>query len=160
MAFRKILVALDRSEHASDLVEQAIDLAHREDSELHLMSCLQWAPSFQRESFGGLGAVPAFELPTIDMEMLQSELRRLQEMLEGYQAQAQTLEIKTTIAYDLGDPGTLICTQAKDWGADLVLLGRRGRSGLSELLMGSVSNFVLHHAPCSVLVVQGQVPNV
>ncbi len=160
MAFHKILVALDRSDTSEELLAQAIDLAHREDSEIHLMSCLQWASSFQRENFGGLSAVPNFELPAIDMEMMQIDLRRIQDSLEGYQAQAQAAGVKTTLSCDMGDPGALICNQAKTWGADLVLLGRRGRSGFSELLMGSVSNFVLHHAPCSVLVIQGNVPEV
>ncbi|MEO0350033.1 MAG: universal stress protein, partial [Cyanobacteria bacterium P01_A01_bin.15] len=41
------------------------------------------------------------------------------------------------------------------WNADLIMMGRRGRSGFSELLLGSVSNYVMHHAPCSVLTVQG-----
>lgn len=34
-------------------------------------------------------------------------------------------------------------------------MGRRGHKGLSEILLGSVSNYVVHHAPCSVLVLQG-----
>lgn len=48
----------------------------------------------------------------------------------------------------------MICELARNWNADLIILGRRGRTGLSELLLGSVSNYVLHHAPCSVLTVQ------
>jgi hypothetical protein len=35
-------------------------------------------------------------------------------------------------------------------------MGRRGRTGISELLLGSVSNYVTHHATCSVLIVQGK----
>lgn len=56
----------------------------------------------------------------------------------------------------VGDPGRQICQVAQDWEADLIMLGRRGLSGLGELLMGSVSNYVMHHAPCSVVAVQGQ----
>jgi nucleotide-binding universal stress UspA family protein len=53
-----------------------------------------------------------------------------------------------------GDAGKAICEEARVWGADLVVIGRRGRSGFSELFLGSASNYVLHHAPCSVLTVQ------
>ncbi|MEY3330640.1 MAG: hypothetical protein RLZZ115_3525 [Cyanobacteriota bacterium] len=42
----------------------------------------------------------------------------------------------------------------KKWGADLVIVGRRNRSELAELFLGSVSNYVVHHVKCSVLVVQ------
>ena len=51
----------------------------------------------------------------------------------------------------------MICNAAISWQADLIIMGRRGRTGLSELFLGSVSNYVLHHAPCAVLVVQHSV---
>ncbi|HAC64709.1 MAG TPA: universal stress protein, partial [Cyanothece sp. UBA12306] len=53
-----------------------------------------------------------------------------------------------------GTPGKSICKVAAEWKADLIVVGHRGLSGLKELLLGSVSNYVLHHAPCSVLIVQ------
>jgi nucleotide-binding universal stress UspA family protein len=63
--------------------------------------------------------------------------------------------IATEFTQNVGDPGRAICALAQTWGADLILMGRRGRSGLSEFVLGSVSNYVLHHAPCSILVLQG-----
>jgi len=59
----------------------------------------------------------------------------------------------------VGEPGREICALAQEWSADLILLGRRGMQGLGELLLGSVSNFVMHRANCAVLVVQGKVAN-
>ncbi|MGF1516635.1 MAG: universal stress protein, partial [Nodosilinea sp.] len=53
-------------------------------------------------------------------------------------------------------PGRVICTLAKTWAADLIVVGSHRRKGLSELFLGSVSNYVMHHAPCSVLVVDAQ----
>lgn len=53
-----------------------------------------------------------------------------------------------------GAPGYQICTLANEWQIDLIVMGRKGHSGLAELFIGSVSNYVLHHAHCSVLVVQ------
>ena len=46
----------------------------------------------------------------------------------------------------------MICDIASAWNADLIVMGRHGRLGLEELLMGSVSNYVTHHAHCAVLV--------
>jgi nucleotide-binding universal stress UspA family protein len=54
-----------------------------------------------------------------------------------------------------GDPGNKICALAETWEADLIILGRRGHTGLKEFFLGSISNYVLHHAPCSVLTIQG-----
>ncbi|RMG10302.1 MAG: universal stress protein, partial [Cyanobacteria bacterium J055] len=38
----------------------------------------------------------------------------------------------------------------------LIIVGRRGRQGIEEAVLGSVSNYVVHHAPCSVLAIQGK----
>ncbi|MDP2859925.1 MAG: universal stress protein [Bacillota bacterium] len=53
-----------------------------------------------------------------------------------------------------GDAGRLIVAKARDAGADLVVVGSRGLSGVTSLLMGSVSTHVVHASPCSVLVVR------
>ena len=45
---------------------------------------------------------------------------------------------------------------AKSWDADLIVIGSHGRKGIGELILGSVSNYVSHHVPCSVLLVHQQ----
>ena len=47
-----------------------------------------------------------------------------------------------------------ICKLAQEWNADLIVMGRRGHSILSELVLGSVSSYVIHRAHCSVHIVQ------
>lgn len=51
-----------------------------------------------------------------------------------------------------GVPGREICELAITWSADLILVGSRGLKGVQEMFVGSVSNYVTHHAPCSVLI--------
>ena len=65
------------------------------------------------------------------------------------------MDVPAEFTQNAGDPGPVICSVAQTWGADLILMGRRGLSGLGELVLGSASNYVLHHAACSVLVMQG-----
>jgi nucleotide-binding universal stress UspA family protein len=52
-----------------------------------------------------------------------------------------------------GRPAEEILSMAKQWKADLILVGSHGRQGISKLIIGSVSQAVVSHAPCSVLVV-------
>jgi nucleotide-binding universal stress UspA family protein len=54
-----------------------------------------------------------------------------------------------------GDAGREILEEAREWAADLVLMGSHGRTGLKRVLMGSVAQYVVSHAPCSVEVVRG-----
>jgi nucleotide-binding universal stress UspA family protein len=62
------------------------------------------------------------------------------------------INVTTTIIQ--GDPRSVIIDDAKAWGADLIVLGSRGRKGLERFLLGSVSEAVLRHAHCSVEIVR------
>jgi len=53
-----------------------------------------------------------------------------------------------------GDPGHEIVKAAQEFAADLVVMGTRGQTGLTRLLLGSVARKVLQHAHCSVLIVR------
>jgi nucleotide-binding universal stress UspA family protein len=51
-----------------------------------------------------------------------------------------------------GDPAAAVCALAAELGARAIVLGSRGRGGLSRALLGSVSDYVVRHAPCTVVV--------
>ena len=55
-----------------------------------------------------------------------------------------------------GSPGGAIVKHAESIGADVIVIGTHGREGVSRLLMGSVAEYVVRHAPCPVLVVRQQ----
>jgi nucleotide-binding universal stress UspA family protein len=55
---------------------------------------------------------------------------------------------------EVGDPGSMLCVLAEEIGADLVVVGSRGRGAIRRALMGSVSTYVVNNAPCPVVVVR------
>ena len=55
-----------------------------------------------------------------------------------------------------GDPATTIVEEAREWNADLIVVGSHGRTGLAKLLVGSVASHVVTHSPCTVVVVKGR----
>jgi len=59
-----------------------------------------------------------------------------------------------TPALEEGDPKSRILDVAKEWPADLIVVGSHGRKGLSRFLLGSVSDAVARHAHCSVYIVR------
>ena len=63
-------------------------------------------------------------------------------------------ELELGIEATIGKPSMEIVRYAKDNDTDLIVMGSRGRSGVEELLLGSVSAQVIHHAPCSVTIVR------
>lgn len=89
----------------------------------------------------------------------------LSEVLKAHEADAREIAERTAdrlktggLAVDAvarqGDPAQTIVEEAKDWHADLIVVGSHGRSGLGRLLLGSVAQAVVSHAPCSVEVVR------
>jgi nucleotide-binding universal stress UspA family protein len=64
----------------------------------------------------------------------------------------KTLKISSEIIQ--GTPAQVIVDEAESWGADLIIMGSRGLGVWNRLLLGSVSNGVVHHAKCSVEVVR------
>ena len=62
------------------------------------------------------------------------------------------VEVEHEVAF--GDPAEEICSVAARHGHGLIVMGTRGRSGFARLLIGGVTNKVLHHAPCPVTVVR------
>ncbi|MGK7934253.1 MAG: universal stress protein, partial [Xenococcaceae cyanobacterium] len=68
--------------------------------------------------------------------------------------EAKSVGVNTEFTQRWGNPGRNICEQAQTWSADLILVGSRSLTGLKEMFLGSISNYVTHHAPCSVLIVR------
>jgi nucleotide-binding universal stress UspA family protein len=70
-----------------------------------------------------------------------------------YVSKATAEGIKTDCVHCVGDPERAITDFASVWNPNLIVLGRRQRSGIAEFFLGSVSNYALHHAQCSVYIV-------
>jgi nucleotide-binding universal stress UspA family protein len=67
---------------------------------------------------------------------------------------AAGLEVSESISVLLSGPKTLILDEAREWGADLIVVGSHGRSSFDRFLLGSVSEAVALHASCSVDVIR------
>jgi nucleotide-binding universal stress UspA family protein len=155
--FNRILVAVDRSEMSIKVFEQALSLAKITSANLMLLHVLS-----QEEE----GSPEALVFPNIDyypgwneqsFQLYQEHWEKFKneglQMLQSWSAQANKSGVNTEFTQNTGNPGRRICELAIDWNADLIMMGRRGRSGLTEFFLGSVSIYVLHHAPCSVQIV-------
>jgi nucleotide-binding universal stress UspA family protein len=77
--------------------------------------------------------------------------RLVAEAVEIIKKQLPDAKITTAVAMDF--PERFIVEAAKDWKSDLIVVGSHGRGFWGRLTLGSVSNAVIHHAPCSVLIV-------
>jgi nucleotide-binding universal stress UspA family protein len=81
---------------------------------------------------------------------------RAMEMLQALKAPSAMVTIEHRLLE--GAAATVIAETAEETGADLIVMGTHGRSGLTRLVMGSVAEEVLRRAPCPVLTIRGAVP--
>lgn len=144
--YQRILVAIDKSEIGQQVVNAAISLAASTGGTLNLLHVL----SYEDEHAPGLK-----EKGTPEYQKRWDEFEKdgIQLLKEQFQ-QVTNAGISTVYSLVSGKPGRVICDVARSWGADTILIGRRQISSFKELILGSVSNYVVHSAQCSVLVIQ------
>lgn len=144
--YKKILCPVDFSEFSKVALRQAAMLAKQMGGTLGVFHAYQ-NPAYILPMSGYVG-------PTADM--IGRLRQQLTEELEGL---ARTCEeeqgVKAEIAMREDIPYKAICDFAKEWNADVVVMGTHGRTGLAHALTGSVAERVVRMAPCSVLVTRG-----
>jgi len=153
MAFsiRRILVPIDGSDGAQQAAAHAGDLARLAHAGIALLRV--HSPEIYQLSV--LSEIP----PLTDFEYLEVMEKQMNDPAKD-PAFARALEALGTIEGGVtqqivwGQPAEAICDFAGEQGVDLIVIGSRGRSVFAELVLGSTSSQVLHHAPCPVLLVR------
>ena len=146
----KILIATDGSDYSKTAVEECCRLLIRpENTEVLIVSAYEDAYPIMAEPFA------------ISTEYYQKLDDAVSEMASNFVAEAKNMvndafpsaefPIETEVLR--GAPDQQIIEKAKAWNADIIVVGSHGR-GFWGRLLGSVSNGVVHHAECSVLVVR------
>jgi nucleotide-binding universal stress UspA family protein len=133
-----ILMATDRSAFSEGAVREAINFAKKCSSKLYVMSVLELNPEYE----------------TIGSNIFQKEEEEAQKYLESIKLRALQEGVDCEVILREGDePYRLIVNEAAGKKADVIVIGRHGRTGLIKILMGKVAANVIGRAPCKVLVV-------
>jgi nucleotide-binding universal stress UspA family protein len=151
----KILVAIDRSEKSNSVFDSAVLMAKTTGATLMLLHILS-------EDDPDYPILPTYAYyPLVDdreYDYYQEQLDQYKQwsidFLNSLTQKAIEMGIDTEYTQLSGNPGRIICELASNWSADLIVVGNRGLKGLKEMFLGSVSNYVTHHAPCSILIVR------
>lgn len=162
--YQRILVALSDEELIDQSVlDEAIAIAVPSRATLNLLHVLlppeSGYPNPMYITADGMHSAVNVEAFQAYLGQWQIQQQASQQALTDQANQVQQEQgVTTEWTQAVGDPGRQICQVAQDWGAELIVVGRHNRSGLSELWIGSVSNYVMHHAGCSVMVVHAAMP--
>jgi nucleotide-binding universal stress UspA family protein len=158
LMLQKILIAIGDSSESEKVLAAGLSLAEKfgaEISILHVLNLIRsgFEPAGNPFIGGNYPMMSDLAIQQYQRELQNSEKLGM-ERLQSYAEQANDLNIQAEIFQTTGDPGRTICDAAKKYVADLIVMGRNQKSVLSEIFLGSTSNYVLHHAPCSVMVIQ------
>ena len=141
----KVLLAIDNSKFSEAAIQTLISQNQPKDTEVRVLHVIELYPLYS-----------ASHQPGTELAVASEEHRHQAEALVARAARALRdagfSQVTTAVAQ--GDPKVVVIDTAAAWNADLVMLGSHGRKGLARFPMGSVSEAVSRHAPCSVEVVR------
>ena len=151
-------MATDGSEEATLTAQTAIDLANKTGSELHVVyaGISPYSPALY-EGYGegvDVGAYVPY-LPDESAELARIGQGRLDEQVRKIKATGGSV---AQAHFREGRPGVEITALAEDIGAGLIVVGSRGLGGIRRTMLGSVSDSVVRHSHCPVLVVRQEEP--
>jgi len=150
----RILVPIDGSEHSRKALEFAADIAQRFNASVvlvHVVSTAALLPAPQV----GVPVTPEGVPPPVFSTKMAEDLAKLgSELLARGSSELEKRGLATKRILERGEPVDKILQTAKNERCDLIVIGARGLGKMRALLLGSVSDGVVHRAPCPVLVVK------
>lgn len=151
----KILVAVDTTKTSHEALEQALRLLNLPTATVLLLSVEQPVVTPPTSDMPGFfGESPELSWQN-EVEMVNLEEQRAKTALDWAEQICQQAGVQFMVSrLELGDPKHIICEVAKQEAADLIVVGSHHQGRVERMLMGSVSDYVVHHAECPVLVVR------
>jgi nucleotide-binding universal stress UspA family protein len=138
-----ILVPTDFSPHSEKALEFAEKLAKLTGGKIHLLHCYQI-------NVGGISPYGVTIPDDFNREIREAAAEKVEELERKVAAEGIEVEAHITPRY----PSEAVTDLAKEIGADLIVMGTRGATGLKHIFLGSVAERTLRIAPCPVLTVK------
>jgi nucleotide-binding universal stress UspA family protein len=146
----KILIATDGTKHSECAIETIRNFNLTEKDEVKVVSVMDMAVPLAIDMYAGY--LPS--TPEIEKHVRENTERVLSETCDAIKRICENSEIPVSQELLIGSPESRIVETAEEMNADLIIVGSHGYNRWERLLLGSVSDSVVHHAPCSVLVVR------
>lgn len=137
------ILAVDKSNFRKRIESVAIQFLDSAQDDIHIIHIIEDLPEEIMGQF-------------LDPEMIKNRLKKESDKITGSMSQNLESEgFSVDITIEQGLAGPRICEKAQNLEASGVFIGQQGRSAVRNFLLGSVSDYVVHHAPCPVILVPG-----
>lgn len=149
----KILIATDGSEFSQNAVKKCCKIvAAKHWTDVKIITAVEIAIPMVAEPFGASNEY--YMQVTADLRKAAKEAVAVAEQILNENLPDQNFSVQTEVL--TGNAKQTIIDGAKQFEADLIVVGSHGYGFFDRMLLGSVSNYVVQHAPCSVLVVRNK----
>jgi universal stress protein A len=137
MRFKRILCAVDFSPDSLAAFHVAVETARLYSASLHIFHVIEAQP-----------AVP----PQVEIRIVEEANAAMEKLVASAESSLDGLAFTTEVTS--GQAFVEIVERAREWRADLIVLGSKGITSLEEIIIGGTAENVMKEAPCSVLVVR------
>ena len=142
----KIVLAVDGSPYSADATEAVAQRPWPKGTVIRVLSAVEdVTPPAAELWYDAGGSLEATR---------QEQMTRAELLTARIAEQLRASGLTTEAVVRRGDARSVIVDEAKEWDADLIVMGSHGHKGLKRWLLGSVSQSVVSHAPCSVEVIR------
>jgi nucleotide-binding universal stress UspA family protein len=149
----KILIATDGSECSKKVIKTSCEFVKNDENALvKIVSVFEPPLLIAAAPY----SVPIAYNPNLEKGMHDAAEQSTADAVRQIREYLPDLKGNLTTQVLCGAPAQMIVEEAENWGANLIIVGSHGYGFWERVLLGSVSNAVVHHAPCSVLVVRNQ----
>jgi len=144
--FNKILCATDLSKEDNPAITKAVQVAHQFNSSIIILNVHD--EFMDKEEM---------EMLRVNVESVQSEFEKTailaKNEMKGIIHSLHAEDIKVQFILKKGKPNKIICEEAVNLDADLIVLGKSSKGNISKILLGSTAAYIVNHASVPILVV-------
>lgn len=145
----KVLIATDGTECGLGAVNAVKRLNLNADDEIVIVNVVDMSPPFDFD--GDSPSWSADDIETAFRHHAEKAIDSARKVVESF-ARERKAAVRSEILF--GSPAKRIVEAAEEWEVDLIMVGSHGYSQWQRILLGSVSDSVVHHAHCTVMVVR------
>ena len=150
----RVLLAVDGSECSDAAVQMVANRFRPDDAHVKVLHAVEWVREMPLCFQYACGPSAAEDV----VRSRDESFARARELVGRVAAQLELKGFRTSQLTPDADPRHAIVETAREWPADLIVLGSHGRRGFDRLLLGSVAESVVRHASCSVEIVRVPMP--
>ncbi len=152
----RYLVAYDGSEWSKAALLHAAKLSSHQDATLTILTVAEPTATFSYAGLTGEGIIDwhGESVPELQKQFKEHVETLGSQLLSQAEELVKDLGVKYNLRLEFGSPRLVITEVAEEENTDVIFMGSRGLGAVKRLILGSVSDYTIHHAPCSVYILR------